>query len=210
MHFEGFNQSDFDTFKIEGLDSRMEAIQERIRPKFQEIGQMLTDELAIATGNEMFLHIAKHARRTVNPPQDTWLAIAANKRGYKQHPHFQVGLFDDHVFIWLAFIYELPNKAEIAKNFLEEFENVSKTIPKDYCISLDHMKKESHSVESMGVDGLQTALERFRDVKKAEFLVGRQIQSNDPILAEGDKFLAVVIDTFKTLIPLYKLSLLQK
>jgi uncharacterized protein YktB (UPF0637 family) len=210
MHFEGFNQSDFDTFKIEGLDRRMEAIQERIRPKFQEIGQLLTDELTKVSGNEMFLHIAKHARRTVNPPQDTWLAIAANKRGYKQHPHFQVGLFDDHVFIWLAFIYELPNKTEIAKSFLEEFDNITKTIPKDYTISLDHMKKESNSVESMGEEGLRSALERFRDVKKAEFLVGRQIQSKDPILTDGEKFLSVVKDTFNTLIPLYKLSLLQK
>jgi uncharacterized protein YktB (UPF0637 family) len=210
MHFDGFNQADFDTFKIEGLDSRMEAIQERIRPKFQAIGQLLTAELTEATETEMFLHIAKHARRTVNPPQDTWLAIAANKRGYKQHPHFQVGLFDDHVFIWLAFIYELPNKTDIAKNFLEEFANVSRTIPNDFSISLDHMKKESNTMESMGKQGLQAALERFRDVKKAEFLVGKQIQAGDTILSDGDQLLAVVKDTFKTLIPLYKLSLLQK
>jgi uncharacterized protein YktB (UPF0637 family) len=210
MHFEGFNQSDFDTFKIEGLDSRMEAIQERIRPKFQTIGLELTTELTEAAETEMFLHIAKHARRTVNPPQDTWLAIAANKRGYKQHPHFQVGLFDDHVFIWLAFIYELPNKTEIAKNFLEEFDNVSKTIPNDFYISLDHMKKEAKAMDSMGKQGLLAALERFRDVKKAEFLVGQQIQANDPILTDGDKFLSVVKDTFKTLMPLYKISLLQK
>jgi uncharacterized protein YktB (UPF0637 family) len=210
MHFEGFDQSDFDTFKIEGLDRRMGAIQERIRPKFQTIGLELTTELTEAAETEMFLHIAKHARRTVNPPQDTWLAIAANKRGYKQHPHFQVGLFDDHVFIWLAFIYELPNKTEIAKNFLEEFENVSKTIPNDFYISLDHMKKEAKAMDSMGKQGLLAALKRFRDVKKAEFLVGQQIQANDPILTDGDKFLSVVKDTFKTLMPLYKISLLQK
>jgi uncharacterized protein YktB (UPF0637 family) len=210
MHFEGFDQSDFDTFKIEGLDRRMEAIQERIRPKFQTIGLELTTELTEAAETEMFLHIAKHARRTVNPPQDTWLAIAANKRGYKQHPHFQVGLFDDHVFIWLAFIYELPNKTEIAKSFLEEFDNVSKTIPNDFYISLDHMKKEAKAMDSMGKQGLLAALERFRDVKKAEFLVGQQIQANDPILTDGDKFLSVVKDTFKTLMPLYKISLLQK
>ena len=210
MHFEGFDQSDFDTFKIEGLDRRMGAIQERIRPKFQTIGLELTTELTEAAETEMFLHIAKHARRTVNPPQDTWLAIAANKRGYKQHPHFQVGLFDDHVFIWLAFIYELPNKTEIAKSFLEEFDNVSKTIPNDFYISLDHMKKEAKAMDSMGKQGLLAALERFRDVKKAEFLVGQQIQANDPILTDGDKFLSVVKDTFKTLMPLYKISLLQK
>jgi uncharacterized protein YktB (UPF0637 family) len=210
MQFEGFNQSDFDTFTIEGLDARMEAIQERIRPKFQAIGDKLTDELSLLVGNELFLHIAKHARRTVNAPKDTWLAIAANKKGYKMLPHFQVGLFDDHVFIWLAFIYELPNKKEIAKNFLGEFDNVLKTIPNNFVISHDHMKKESESIENLGEVGLKKSLERFRDVKKAEFLVGRHVQSNDPILKDGDKFISFVGDTFKTLFPLYKLSYQQK
>ncbi|MBU8880953.1 DUF1054 domain-containing protein [Bacillus sp. FJAT-29790] len=210
MQFEGFDQSDFETFTIEGLDARMEAIQERIRPKFQAIGDKLTGELSILAGNELFLHIAKHARRTVNAPKDTWLAIAASKRGYKMLPHFQVGLFDDHVFIWLAFIYELPDKKEIAKNFLEEIDNVWKLIPSDFVISLDHMKKESESIESLGKEGLKKALERFRDVKKAEFLVGRHVHSNDPILKDGDKFLSFVEDTFKALFPLYKLSYQQK
>src|SRR5690625_638508 len=90
MKFNGFSQKDFDTFLIDGLDERMKAIQTRIQPKFQEIGSYLTDYLSVQLGNEVFLHIAKHARRTVNPPQDTWLAIADNKRGYKKHPHLQV------------------------------------------------------------------------------------------------------------------------
>ncbi len=204
MNFSGFSNDDFDTFKIEGLDARMKAIQERIRPKFQEIGQLLTDELSTLAGNEMFLHIAKHARRTINAPQDTWLAIAANKRGYKQHPHFQVGLFDDHVFIWLAFIYELPNKTEIAKKFLKNLK-IFKEIPDDFVISLDHMKKESMSMKEIN---MKHSLERFRDVKKAEFLVGRHVQSNDPLLTDGEAFVSLVEDTFKTLFPIYKISLL--
>lgn len=117
MRFTGFTDSDFETFQIEGLEERMEAIEDRIRPKFRTIGQELTDELSARLGSEMFLHIAKHARRTVNPPQDTWLAIAANKRGYKKHPHFQVGLFDDFVFVWLAFIYELPKNRKWPKHY---------------------------------------------------------------------------------------------
>lgn len=207
MDFKGFTNRDFETFQIAGLDERMQAIQERIQPKFQEIGQPLTNDLSVLTGNEMYLHIAKHARRTVNPPKDTWLAIAANKRGYKQHPHFQIGLFDDHVFIWLAFIYELPMKAEIAENFLAGFRDVVKIIPKDFVISLDHMKKESVTVESLGEDGLHKALERFRDVKKAEFLVGRHIASNDPLLKNGQQFIQLTRKTFETLVPLYKLAL---
>ena len=162
MKFDGFNQNDFETFTIDGLEERMEAIQTRIQPKFKEIGQELTDSLSAKIGSEMFLHIAKHARRTVNPPKDTWLAIAGNKRGYKQHPHFQLGLFDDHVFIWLAYIYELPHKSSIANTFLENIDQFSTAIPKDFVVSMDHMKKESSSITEID---LEKSLIRFRDVK---------------------------------------------
>src|SRR5690625_1025755 len=148
MNFNGFSQEDFDTFLIDGLDERMKAIQIRIQPKFQEIGSYLTDYLSVQLGNEVFLHIAKHARRTVNPPQDTWLAIADNKRGYKKHPHFQVGLFDDHVFMWLAFIYELDGKKEIAESFISSFDELKK-LPGDFVISLDHMKKDAITINDL-------------------------------------------------------------
>ncbi|WP_312096860.1 DUF1054 domain-containing protein [Niallia sp.] len=204
MSFTGFTQKDFDTFTIEGLDSRMEAIQDRIQPKFREIGTELTEQLAGKLGMEMFLHIAKHARRTVNPPKDTWLAIASNKRGYKQHPHFQVGLFDDHLFIWLAYIYELPKKKEIAEDFLANYELLQSTLPQDYFLSMDHMKKEAVKI---GEADLEAALTRFRDVKKAEFLVGQKIPAGDPILTNGEALLTLIEETYDTLLPIYKLSL---
>lgn len=203
MAFTGFDSKDFDAFKLEGLDERMEAIQERIQPKFKAIGETLSAELSTIAGNEMFLHIARHARRTVNPPKDTWLAIANNKRGYKQHPHFQVGLFDDHVFIWLAYIYEVPNKKEIARRLINNIGTINKIVPNNYVVSLDHMKKKADLIEEID---LKKSLERFRDVKKAEFLVGRHIDANDPILRDGDKFMNLISDTFGTLFPIYRMS----
>lgn len=203
MRFTGFVESDFETFQVEGLDERMEAIEERIRPKFRALGQELTDDLSAKLGTEMFLHIAKHARRTVNPPKDTWLAIAANKRGYKKHPHFQVGLFDDFVFIWLAFIYELPNKQEIAQTFLQHVDDINQNTPKDFVISMDHMKKEAASMDEID---LEKALKRFRDVKKAEFLIGKHILKGDPLLKDGEGLIKMVKNTFDTLIPIYTLA----
>ncbi len=203
MTFEGFSKEDFDVFLIEGLEPRMEALRERIQPKFKAIGEELTDELSSKLGNEMFLHIAKHARRTTNPPKDTWLAICDNKRGYKKHPHFQVGVFDDHVFVWLAYIYELPNKSEMAQTLLAHLDDIKHATPENYLVSLDHMKKEAESLKTLNLEG---ALERFRDVKKAEFLIGRHFAADDPILREGEQFVNVVKETFETLLPIYKLS----
>lgn len=204
MSFTGFNQADFETFKIDGLEERMEAIQERIQPKFRALGEALSDDLSEMVGNEMFLHIAKHARRTVNPPQDTWSAYCHNKRGYKKHPHFQIGLFDDHLFIWLAYIYELPNKSEIAKKFITHLADIKNTVPSDYVVSLDHMKKEASSMEEIDLD---KALERFQHVKKAEFLIGKHISPNDPLLKDGKAFIEEVKTVFQTLSPLYKISM---
>lgn len=204
--FSGFNEKDFETFSIEGLDERMAAIQNRIQPKFKEIGNALTDDIAMMSGSEMFLHIAKHARRTVNPPKDTWLAIAHNKRGYKKHPHFQVGLFDDHVFIWFALIYEVPDKAKIAQKLLDNIDKVYEIIPNDFVISFDHMKKEATKLDELNKEELENKLVRFRDVKKVELLVGKHISANNPILRDGEKFLQLTKNTFETLMPLYKLS----
>ncbi|MFD1335977.1 YktB family protein [Oceanobacillus iheyensis] len=198
----GFTNKDFETFNINGLDERMEAIQTRIQPKFQQIGESLAEDLSKKTNNELYLHIAKHARRTVNPPNDTWLAIADNKRGYKKHPHFQVGVFDDHVFIWLALIYELPNKSKIASAYINHFDEV-KNLPKSYVVSLDHTKKDAISLTDLN----KSHLERFRDVKKAEFLIGKHIEKGDPILANGDELYQFIMDVFEQLLPLYQLAI---
>ncbi|GAB3800033.1 YktB family protein [Virgibacillus kimchii] len=202
MTFQGFDQKDFETFSIDGLEERMNAIRNRIQPKFKEIGNELVDHLSLKLGNEVFLHIAKHARRTVNPPKDTWLAIADNKRGYKKHPHFQVGLFDNHVFIWLALIYELDHKRSIAEAFIDSFEEI-KGLPDHYVVSLDHMKKGAISLNDLELKDV----ERFRDVKKCEFLIGQHLLPDDEKTRDGDQFLKTAKETIDSLIPLYQKAL---
>ncbi|QQK80659.1 DUF1054 domain-containing protein [Salicibibacter cibi] len=202
MNLPTFTQDEFNIFHIEGLEPRMEAIREKIQPKFRALGEPLAEELSNLTGNDMFLHIAKHARRKTNPPTDTWLAVAHDNRGYKKHPHFQVGLFDDHLFIWLAFIYELPNKKEIAQQLLDR-QNQLEKLPNHYAVSLDHTKKNARTLEAMGSEELHKSLVRFRDVKKGEFLIGQQIAHDNPVLENGDKLFSTIMDTFKRVRPFY-------
>ncbi|WP_182199039.1 YktB family protein [Paraliobacillus salinarum] len=202
MQLQGFEKQDFDTFHIDGLDERMKAIQERIQPKFKAIGTELTDHLSVTLGQEMFLHIAKHARRSVNPPNDTWLAVCDNKRGYKKHPHFQLGLFDDHLFIWLAFIYELPGKDKIATTFLSDIDELHQ-LPESFVVSLDHMKKDAMSINDLTEDHLN----RVRSVKKAELLIGKHLSKEEAIKLDTDQFINEVKETLDTLVPLYKKAL---
>jgi uncharacterized protein YktB (UPF0637 family) len=92
MAFPGFSPADFKVFDIEGFQPRMAAIKTRIRPKLEAIGRDLLPEVARIAGGAAFAHVARHARRTVNPPDDTWVAFALDKRGYKKHCHFKVAV----------------------------------------------------------------------------------------------------------------------
>jgi uncharacterized protein YktB (UPF0637 family) len=206
MSFQGFTKEDFQTFEVEGLEARMEAIISRIRPKFEQLSYELLPTLEAQTGDEMYTHIAKHARRTVNPPKDTWVAFSSNKRGYKQHPHFQIGLWGTHLFVWFALIYEAPIKASYGKVFANKIEEIMTKIPSDYVWSMDHMKPEAMQQSEMDITDFKKMADRLQNVKKSELLCGIHIDRNDPLLADGDKLLQKIETTFKTLIPLYQLA----
>jgi len=204
MGFTGFTQHDFDTFLIEGLEQRMAAIRERIQPKFRAIAEQIADELSVQTGQDMHLHIAKHARRTVNAPVDTWMAFSHNKRGYKQYPHFQVGLFDDRLFVWLALIYEVADKQRIADTLLANQTMVYDQIPDDYNLSIDHMKKSSIAKSSLSSEECKELFVRFKNVKSAELLLGKVLTADEAVQLQGG-LVDVVRDTFATLMPIYKM-----
>ena len=92
MAAAAFNAGDFRVFDVKGFKPRMSEIRGRIRPKLEAIGHSLTPAVSRATGGPAFAHVAKHARRTVNPPGDTWVAFCADGRGYKKHTHFKVAV----------------------------------------------------------------------------------------------------------------------
>lgn len=85
-----FTQTDFDVFNISGLENRMAALIENTRPKLEHLGEHFSSYITEMTGDETYAHVAKHARRTTNPPDDTWVAFSTNPRGYKMMPHFQI------------------------------------------------------------------------------------------------------------------------
>ncbi|MFQ3545892.1 DUF1054 domain-containing protein [Halobacillus rhizosphaerae] len=204
--FQGFSKQDFEVFTIPGLENRMTALREQISPKLEAIAEDLAPDLTILTGDEMHVHVAKHARRSKNPPNDTWAAIAANKRGYKKLPHFQVGLWETHVFIWFAVIYENPLKEQFGNNLLHQKEEIRSLIPEDFEWSLDHTKPETIADSRVDEDKFIHMAERLKTVKKAELLCGRRLEREDERLRDPESFLQLCRNTFETLIPLYRLT----
>lgn len=84
----GFYRSDFQVFEVQGFSQRMAQLYATIRPKLLKLGDELAPVLGRKLDLEFFPHVAKHARRTVNPPSETWCAFGPSPRGYKRYPYF--------------------------------------------------------------------------------------------------------------------------
>lgn len=205
MEFTGFKNEDFDVFFIDGLEARMTALKEKIRPKLESLGYHFAPALTALTGDEMFAHTAKHARRTKNPPNDTWVAFGANPRGYKMLPHFQIGLWNTHLFIWFAVIYEAPNKQEFGKKFEKNLDRIYTMIPDDFVWSSDHTKPEAVKHGELSKEQLQQSFLKLQTVKKAEILCGYQIERKSAAGMQASELVNKIEAVFETLIPLYKM-----
>lgn len=80
----GFAPADFKVFEVEGFNERMQQIYARVRPKLIRLGDEFAPAIARGLHLEFFPHVAKHARRTVNPPPETWAAFGPSPKGYKR------------------------------------------------------------------------------------------------------------------------------
>src|SRR2546429_8086639 len=87
-----FVTGDFKVFDVEGFRPRMAELRSRVRPKLEVLGKSLAPAVSRSLGGEGFAHVARHARRPVNPPDDTWVAFAGDARGYKKHCHFKLAV----------------------------------------------------------------------------------------------------------------------
>ncbi|MGG4206428.1 DUF1054 domain-containing protein [Paenibacillus jamilae] len=206
MTFSGFTAKEFDVFEIPGLEPRMEVLIQQVRPKLEAIGEELAPFMTDLCGEPMHVHVAKHARRKVNPPKDTWVAWAANKRGYKALPHFEVGMFASHLFVIFAIIYESPNKATFAQALEANLSDVRSNLPDHFYWSMDHMAPEGTEQQHMANEDFQTIIHKLQQVKKAEVMCGIRIDREDPLASDGAALLQAVRSTFEHLLPLYRMS----
>lgn len=206
MSFTGFTAEDFDVFTVPGLESRMEVLIERVRPKLESLGAEIAPYISVLCGEEMFIHVAKHARRTVNPPIDTWVAWAANKRGYKALPHFEVGMFESHLFIIFAIIYESPNKTVFASNLEKEMSDIKAKLPEQFYWSTDHMSPVGTPHADMDQEHFSSLINKLKQVKKAEVMCGLRIPREEAAKLSGEQLVEKVQKTFETLLPLYRMA----
>lgn len=194
-----FRKSDFELFDIEGLDERMDAIRKEIQPVFQQLGDTYIDKVNDYTDFAGSFHIAQHRRRTTNPPESTWSAYGGNKRGYKKYPHIQIGINQEHIFMFLSII-DNPKHEMAMGDYLLNHPSLWNDLPDDYYVSKDHTKSD---ILPANAENIEHTLKRMMKVKKGEFMVGRVLFPSSPELQENsqqDKFFEETLDG---LLPIY-------
>lgn len=202
-----WTEQDFNVFTIDGLEPRMTALIDIVRPKFNQLGESFSNYFTVQLEEEFFPHVAKHARRKVNPPNDSWVAFAPNKRGYKAMPHFQIGLFESHLFINLAVIYEAPNKNEMAQRLMDA-PSLFEALPEDFYVAGDHMSDATILLkDARNNKDIERLLTRLQNVKKGEFIIGKTIDRTRATNLTPEQFDKEVESTFAALLPIYKTML---
>lgn len=190
-----FRKKSFEVFDIEGLEARMEGIRAEIQPIFMEIGEKLRKKVSCAfPKQDFYLHIAQHRRRTSHAPENTWSAIGRQKRGYKMEPHFQLGIWQDYVFVYLSIIDQPKGQGDYAQKLSK-----LKALPKDFVLSKDHTKTEVYDISFF-----PEFVERLKKVKKSELELGRVWKSSRFDGKENQVILKEMLETVDSLLPIYK------
>lgn len=197
----GFRTEDFAVFKIEGFSARMEQIYDRVRPRLLRLGDELAPELARTQHLEFFPHVAKHARRTVNPPPETWVAFGPSPRGYKRYGYLALCISAAGLHARAVVKSEADRRGEMAKRIREHTPRLVKDFKGTRLARYDKWDfaelpaGEPASASAFGA--MADALEK----KTGGIDVGFGWNVRDALRLDR----AEVIDAFRELAPLYRI-----
>jgi uncharacterized protein YktB (UPF0637 family) len=202
--FSGFEAADFAVFAIPDFFERMSAIRMRIRPKLLQLGDDLAPVLSRAVGHDIYPHVASHARRRVNPPDDTWVAFSRSARGYKRFAHFAVGLSLQGVYVR----YQVKPEGEDDKPGLLRFLReqgpgalaLAETAPV-YWYRDDHGQSPT-PVADLGPEQFARLLREVA-VKSHGFTVGIALDAADPVVRSA-ALVSRATNALLHLVPLYQ------
>ena len=207
--FPGFKTSDFKVFDIPGFKPRMEAIRTRIRPKLEAAGRDLLPDVTRIGGADAFAHVARHARRTVNPPNDTWVAFADDKRGYKKHCHFKVAISRGAV----RFLFEAGPEHSDKKHWCAAWKrHAPQLVPvlrraKGLAwFKNEHDEEPAAILTDMPADDVVSLGDELTRTRDGQFVLGRAVSAEEAARWTSREYARAVRDTFHLLAPLYRLK----
>jgi len=208
MPSAAFGSADFKVFDVKGFQPRMGEIRARIRPKLETLGKSLAPAVARSVGGDTFAHVAKHARRTVNPPDDTWVAFAPDKRGYKKHCHFKVALSRHCVRFLFEIGPEHADKKRWATAWKKNARNLAPVLRRVKNLAWfknEHDETPAAALGDMTPDALMDLADEIVRTRDGQLVLGRAVTADEASRWNEAQYRQAALDTFRALIPLYRL-----
>lgn len=203
-----FNATDFRVFDVQGFRDRMEEIRARIRPKLEALGQRLAGEIEHATGEATFAHVARHARRTVNPPADTWVAFGPDPRGYKKHPHFKVAVSRHAVRFLFEVGPEHADKARWAAAWRKSVVRLGPVLRRVGGLGWfrnEHDEQAAGDLGALSVEDLAGLADRLVLGREGQLVLGRRVGAAEAARWTEAQYRDAALGVFRALAPLYRL-----
>ncbi|MFO1518819.1 MAG: DUF1054 family protein [bacterium] len=181
-----FTQDDLDVFRIPGFQERMAAIKGKIRPKLVEFGEEAGPALMTQFKAEFFPHTAKHMRRKVNPPDETWVALGPQARGYKAYIFASLCVGKAGVQARVVMKDESEDRYLLGDNLLSNLNFFQKH--EDSLSGLADYTKRDARYQPSRISSLTPALEeigkRLKSLKTAVFDVGLELKPTSKTLSQ--------------------------
>src|SRR5213594_4228917 len=208
MPSSAFVTADFKVFDARGLQPRMAEIRSRVRPKLEALGKSLAPALSRSLGNEVFAHVARHARRTVNPPDDTWVAFSPDPRGYKKHCHFKVAVSRHCV----RFLFEVgPEHADKKRWAAAWKKNAPKLGPVLRRVKglawfkNEHDEEAASPLADLSPEQLAELADELTRTRDGQLVLGRVVPAEQASRWTEAQYRDAALETFRALAPLYRL-----
>ncbi len=209
MAIEPFTLRDFQVFDIPGFAERMTAIRGRIRPKLDTLGAALGPDLARLAKAEVFPHVAKHARRTVNPPDDTWVAFGPDRRGYKKTRHFKVAISRHGLRFLFEVGPEYADKRGFATAWRRDAARLRGVLGQRGDLGWfknEHDEEPAAALADLDAAGWKALGDELGRTRDGQLVVGRRVAAREAAKWRGPELGKAALDAFAALGECFRLG----
>src|SRR5690242_5122633 len=208
MASPAFVAADFKVFDVKGFKSRMTEIRTRVRPKLGAFGGSLASSVGRSVGGPVFAHVAQHARRTVNPPDDTWVAFGPDVRGYKKHSHFKVAVSRHCV----RFLFEVGPEHADKKRWAAAWKRnaprlapVLRRVKGLAWFKNEHDEEAAAALADLTTEQLGELADELTRTRDGQLVLGRTVPADQAARWTEAQYRDAALEAFRALAPLYRL-----
>lgn len=195
-----FTKKDLEIFEVPGFADRMQLIADTVHPKLAKLGELLQPQLSRLVFHQLYPQTAQHLRRTVNPPEETWVAFSPDNAGYKSNVHFSLCVGGIGVQARVAAKQECKDRKVFGQNLIRNVDKLKDL--KGSKEMADYSRRDAEGKPATITEWgsfLTDSGKRLKEVQAAAFDIGINLPLSGDLSSHA-------IQAFSKLVPFYQLS----